>query len=133
MHKRWTYLRQILKFCNCFGFAYLEIMLAFVILTVVLTPIIGLTVVNQKGASDSQQKIIALNLAQDRLESYKNRGGIKQEDLNSEFFFADHPSYTSTVTEIPQLNNTSTVTVTVFFQNRQVVQLTGEVESRQQQ
>lgn|GEM_PF-1366101 len=110
---------------NYSGFAFMEVMLGFVVLAIVVSSVAGLTIYNNRTVTVSQQKIIALNLAQDKLESFKNLGTAYDEEGN----FPDYPDYSYKVESEELVTGTYTIIIKVFYKSEQLAQLTGEVEA----
>lgn len=113
---------------NYSGFAFMEVMLGFVVLAIVVSSVAGLTIYNNRTVTVSQQKILALNLAQDKLESFKNLGTAYDEEGN----FPDYPDYSYKSYKVESeepVAGTYTIIIKVFYKSEQLAQLTGEVEA----
>lgn len=118
---------NILK--NNSGFGLIEVIVALLVLSIALIPIIQMSSSHYKYTVDARIKATALNLAQGLLEEYKStkedEGEV--EDIN---FNAPFGRYTYTVKKIKidETETTETYEVTIKYDGKDIAKLVGEVE-----
>lgn len=122
---------NILK--NNSGFGLIEIIVALLVLSIALIPVIQMSSSHHKDTVDAGIKATALNLAQRKLEEFKSTK--KVDDVVNKNFDDPFSKYTYTVTKVDN-NKTYEVTITVKYYDysqdpptlKEVAKLVGEVE-----
>ena len=117
---------NILK--NNSGFGLIEVIVALLVLSIALIPIIQMSSSHYKDTVDAGIKATALNLAQGLLEEYKSTKedeGEVDEDTN---FNAPFGRYTYTVKKIDETETTETYEMTIKYDGKDIAKLVGEVE-----
>jgi len=124
---------------NSQGFSLLEVMVGLFMLSVIVLPMTGILTAHCKQVASLGIKITALNLAQLKLEEFKNAGdaAVSPGPVNFEGSFH---RYSYTVTTSPctygtiPLVTTLTTTITIYYSNDitsiPVASLTGEIERK---
>lgn len=109
------------------GFGLLEVMIGFIVLTIALIPLIGLTAVHYKQVVESGKKDTALYLAQQKLEEYKFKEKI--DYVNDKKPFPDpFASYNYKVCPL----GGNTYRIEIYYQDSEqpLAALTGEIATK---
>lgn len=97
------------------GLSMLEVMIAVLLLSVVLVPLIGMYGLSGRIAAEGQQADIATNLAQAKLEELKGSSFESLVSVNDPVVFAGYPDYSYTVEVQEESDYLKQVTVTVYY------------------
>lgn len=119
---------NILK--NNAGFGLIEVIVALLVLSIAVIPMIQMSSSHYKDTVDAGIKATALNLAQGLLEEYKStkedEGEV--EDINFNAPFSRYTYTISTVEKIDETETTETYEVTIKYDGKDIARLVGEVE-----
>lgn len=115
-----------LKTMSNSGFGLLEVMIGFLVLTIALIPLIGLTAAHYKQVVESGKKDTALYLAQQKLEEYKSKKIIEEDAIIEEISF-DDPFASYKYKVFPLGDNTYRIEIYYQDSEQPLAALTGEI------
>ncbi|NPV72440.1 MAG: hypothetical protein HPY89_01310 [Pelotomaculum sp.] len=104
------------KSINRKGFIFLDLVFSITIFSLVLIPVLNMMLGSTLNSAAAKKTDIAVNLAQMKLEEYRNTGFGELLPVEEKTAFEDHPGFTYTVGLVQDGRISRVVTVTVFFQ-----------------
>jgi type IV pilus modification protein PilV len=99
------------------GFTLLEVLIAFLILSVALLALAGLQIVSIRGNSFGNRMTEALTLAKDLMEEMKNAEWEQIQGRSDDHQKGDSPTFYHRVCTVTEQDNVKTVTVRVTWDN----------------
>lgn len=118
------------KLKNNAGFGLIEVMVGFILLAVTIIPIFGLVSTHYKQTADSGKKIIALNLAQKKMEELKS----KKEFVTNNDPIQFNPEFDKYWYKISNIeNNTYKIDIYYMYKEKEdkpIANLTGEIPTQ---